>query len=78
MEMKNIMMPLQMHVLLTFDFLVGDPPVVSCPLTLLAITNHEKQTRIIICNTIVVDHAPISLNVGTCTRAQVDPTVGGM
>jgi hypothetical protein len=31
-------------------------------MTPLAITNHEKQTRIIICNTIVVDQTPISLN----------------
>ena len=62
MGIKNIMMPLQMNVLLTFDFLAGDAAVASCLLTPLAITDQEKKIRIIICNTIVVDEAPISLN----------------
>jgi hypothetical protein len=62
MGIKNIMMPLQMHVPLTFDFLIGDAAVASCFLTPLAITDQEK-TRIMICNPVVVDEAPlISLN----------------
>jgi hypothetical protein len=43
MGIKNIMMPLQMHVPLTFDFLVGDAVVASCLLTPLAITDQEKK-----------------------------------
>jgi hypothetical protein len=62
MGIKNIMISLQMNVLLTFDFLAGDAAVASCLLIPLAITDREKKIRIIICNTIVVDEAPISLN----------------
>jgi hypothetical protein len=43
MGIKNIMMPLQMHVPLTFDFLAGDAAVASCLLTPLAITDQEKN-----------------------------------
>jgi hypothetical protein len=45
MGIKNIMMPLQMNVLLTFDFLAGDGAVPSCLLTPLAITDQEKKNK---------------------------------
>jgi hypothetical protein len=48
MGIKNIMMPLQMHVPLTFDFLAGDVAVASCLLTPLLGRRQRRHPSLVV------------------------------